>query len=412
MGFINDTLFYIVGLTIFCWYQTVIFEYASNILIDSITNKFIFALISVINSIIFIAYNLLGIPFYLFFPFITLVLFLEFKLISHSDYIQSLCGATIFGINIGVITLPVILGLSFFYEITPIEVVDGDNYSYSILTLMITSLISYLVLSLVRKAIDFKSIRRITMRSKYSVLLLVCTMIILMYLSLNISLIVTDVLTREHFIIAIVTTISIISIFFFIFVYSMNLLDAAMFKRYSDNAIKERDDILQIKQDLARKISKDDLTGVYNRKYITNYLEQLCHDKKSEFSVLFIDINGLKYINDTLGHDNGDILIIAIAKALENALRDEDVIGRLGGDEFIAILIDTVDPNLDVIVSRINENIEYENIKHDFLVSASIGGLYITKEAKELGVSYIMTEADKLMRINKQKFYEDREGGN
>lgn len=90
----------------------------------------------------------------------------------------------------------------------------------------------------------------------------------------------------------------------------------------------------------------DSLTKLPNRISLLEYLKVAiarARRKKTKMAVLFIDIDRFKTVNDTLGHDAGDQLIVEIAKRLQTCLRDEDSIHRFGGDEFVAILQDVQD---------------------------------------------------------------------
>lgn len=91
---------------------------------------------------------------------------------------------------------------------------------------------------------------------------------------------------------------------------------------------------------LAYQATHDDLTGLPNRAYvlarITDALTKEGRDALS--AVLFIDVDGLKFINDSLGHDAGDTMLQVAAQRLQQSVRAEDVVARLGGDEFVAML--------------------------------------------------------------------------
>jgi diguanylate cyclase (GGDEF)-like protein len=89
----------------------------------------------------------------------------------------------------------------------------------------------------------------------------------------------------------------------------------------------------------------DALTGLLNRQQALLHLEQVIHQanhQNAQGYIFFIDLDGFKAINDTYGHDIGDKLLVALAKRLQNSLRDSDLTARLGGDEFLVIL-----PTLD-----------------------------------------------------------------
>ena len=85
----------------------------------------------------------------------------------------------------------------------------------------------------------------------------------------------------------------------------------------------------------------DVLTGLYNRAYIQQALEFLDQDSNFPISVVAGDINGLKLVNDSFGHGEGDRLVVAISQILKKSTRESDVVGRVGGDEFYLILPNT-----------------------------------------------------------------------
>lgn len=105
----------------------------------------------------------------------------------------------------------------------------------------------------------------------------------------------------------------------------------------------------------------DDLTGMYNSRYlkyaITNAILK-CKDPGQSFSVLFIDVDHFKHINDQYGHLVGSEFLIAIARTIKNAVRSIDPVFRYGGDEFVVILQTTDVAGAKEIAERIRKNIE------------------------------------------------------
>lgn len=96
--------------------------------------------------------------------------------------------------------------------------------------------------------------------------------------------------------------------------------------------------------ELERLVACDTLTPLFNRRHFMEELDRWCwrtHRYGGQYGLLFIDVDNLKSVNDTLGHQVGDMLLIAIAKALLGAVRRSDLVARIGGDEF-AILMDNI----------------------------------------------------------------------
>ena len=93
-------------------------------------------------------------------------------------------------------------------------------------------------------------------------------------------------------------------------------------------------------EEIAFQASHDSLTGLPNRGLIIDRIEQLLHRHKrfgTEATVLFVDLDNFKAVNDTFGHSAGDDLLQAVAKRVGKVLRESDTLGRLGGDEFIVV---------------------------------------------------------------------------
>lgn len=82
----------------------------------------------------------------------------------------------------------------------------------------------------------------------------------------------------------------------------------------------------------------DNLTGLYNRTYFEQELQRLQEENCYPLAIIVCDIDGLKLINDTLGHEKGDVLLKSATQVIFSALRKQDVIARIGGDEFAILL--------------------------------------------------------------------------
>lgn len=122
----------------------------------------------------------------------------------------------------------------------------------------------------------------------------------------------------------------------------------------------------------------DALTGLPNRTLFQDRLQVvIAHAKRSEqlSALMFLDLDNFKSINDTLGHDVGDELLIQVASRLKELVRDMDTVARLGGDEFTIILVDTTIEGVEQVAKRIVEALSkpFDVRRHALFVTSSIG---------------------------------------
>lgn len=142
----------------------------------------------------------------------------------------------------------------------------------------------------------------------------------------------------------------------------------------------------------------DSMTGLYNRRYFVEERQRLDVRRNYPLCILCCDINGLKMVNDVFGHDVGDALIISIAQSLGQVCRDEDVLARSGGDEFIIAMPCITEEEAQEIVARLRQIFSQVNIR-GIEVSASLG--YGIKYNKEKALDEVIRQADKMMYSSK-----------
>ncbi|MGM0410790.1 MAG: PAS domain S-box protein, partial [Bacillota bacterium] len=145
-------------------------------------------------------------------------------------------------------------------------------------------------------------------------------------------------------------------------------------------------------------IYKDSLTGLYNRRFFEAEMERLDTKRQLPLSIIMGDLNGLKIINDSYGHEKGDQMLIETAKMLKEVLREEDILARHGGDEFTILLPKTSNEEAEKIVRRINNR--NKKIGKD-QIPISIGMGVATKNKDEENIKDILKEADNNMYKNK-----------
>ncbi len=168
--------------------------------------------------------------------------------------------------------------------------------------------------------------------------------------------------------------------------------------------VSVQQDITQQKraqQDLTLMSTHDALTGLYNRAFFDEEMARMERGREFPISVIMIDVDGLKIINDTKGHMSGDLLLKRVANVLVKSFRGDDIIARIGGDEFAILL-----PKADLAIAnqalkRIDRNVLENNMENaEFHLNVSCGA-----STAEIGqyLREVLKQADKNMYIEKNK---------
>jgi len=170
-----------------------------------------------------------------------------------------------------------------------------------------------------------------------------------------------------------------------------------------EHRVKERTIELQNAHDKMQAMANTDpLTGIYNRHYFNNYIEELKRDKRiTEFSLIMLDVDRFKYINDHYGHNIGDVVLVEVAELLSGGARGNDFVVRYGGDEFLIVLMDSDEIAITSYVDRIKNalikwNKNTEILDHDMEFSI---GCDVYKEGKH--IMDVIKMADERMYADK-----------
>ncbi len=153
-----------------------------------------------------------------------------------------------------------------------------------------------------------------------------------------------------------------------------------------------------IEEKIRYKSYHDELTGLHNRAYFNEKLEELNHEEYMPLSIILADLNGLKITNDTLGHKAGDQLLIKVSRILEETCREEDIIARIGGDEFVILLPNTTKEITREICDKI-KTVCKKSPKDPIKPSVGLG--YATKKNNSEPIDVVFKTAEDNMYHNK-----------
>ena len=151
-------------------------------------------------------------------------------------------------------------------------------------------------------------------------------------------------------------------------------------------------------QTYAENLYMDELSGLYNRRYLNAVLSERKFTKCKSLYGIMMDVNDFKYINDTYGHLEGDALLIAVADTLRTSVRSYDIVGRIGGDEFVVYLSNVTDrQNAMAVAEKLCQVIRgLSTMKKEWSnISASIGISFADHPDIKMEELYI--SADKAM---------------
>lgn len=185
-------------------------------------------------------------------------------------------------------------------------------------------------------------------------------------------------------------------------------------KQFEEELKQKNEELFRINQKLQQEVLErvqsekqlkylsfhDNLTGLFNRSFFAEEMQRLSSGRFLPITIVIADVDRLKLVNDKLGHQAGDRLIWRAAELLRSCFREGDVIARVGGDEFAAILPVTDIDAIERIVERIELSLN-DNTNSDVPLLISIGFAMNTDPATNLEELYL--QADTNMYLNKEK---------
>jgi len=167
-------------------------------------------------------------------------------------------------------------------------------------------------------------------------------------------------------------------------------------------ALRRRVVELEVSRTLAYR---DPLTGLWNRRYfderISEELDRARRNPSRRLSIMIIDVNDFKRLNDSLGHAEGDRALTWVAAFLKSHLRAHDVCCRIGGDEFAVILPEVGEDGCETLANRLREKLGWDGTLPAFAIGLSIGSATLPTDA--CTGEELMRAADRAMYRDKQR---------
>jgi diguanylate cyclase (GGDEF)-like protein len=162
---------------------------------------------------------------------------------------------------------------------------------------------------------------------------------------------------------------------------------------------------VRLEETLRRAAMHDEVTGLPNRRLVEEDVTRTLLDEYTALSVIFVDLDGFKAVNDRLGHAAGDALLREVGQRLRGVIRTTDVLGRFGGDEFIAVASVESDGDAAVLADRIRTAVAepYRELPADLRITASVGVVTVGNDGAPV--------MDQLIRAADHAMYEAKLAG-
>lgn len=177
----------------------------------------------------------------------------------------------------------------------------------------------------------------------------------------------------------------------------------AMLKQNNEDINKLNNELVEMNRILLQKANRDSLTNLYNHQYINKVLENLLEQEEKPpagICVMMLDIDYFKLVNDNYGHRAGDSILVSVCGIIESSVREQDYIGRYGGEEFLVVMPDISLMEAALIAEKIRSSIQACDFRwKELSVTISIGLARHTGEAAHV----LINKADKLLYQAKSK---------
>jgi diguanylate cyclase (GGDEF)-like protein len=161
----------------------------------------------------------------------------------------------------------------------------------------------------------------------------------------------------------------------------------------------------QARREVETMAITDPLTGLYNRRHLSErirdeFVRMRRHPRS--LSLVLVDLDGFKQVNDRFGHEAGDRVLVTVAQRLRTGLREVDIVARFGGDEFVVLLPETSAAQACLVSGRILQALSGQPIDEHGIVSATFGVATTDDEGSQIGQDELLRRADHALLCGKR----------
>ncbi|NFO09729.1 GGDEF domain-containing protein [Clostridium botulinum] len=376
-------------------YNLQMFFYSETIINRRFQGKNPYVIASIINLILIYLMLYLELPISMLYLTLIYILFIEFFILYDEKIGAIFFGSGTFILHITVLRMLVLSMFSIIFDCSVYGVIK--NKILYLFSIVISTLLLSIFLIVFKSIIKSENLKLIV-KNKYQLKYLNMSLLIK-----NIYIVIISMLYNRNSSNDVVS-VFILSTSIMILLVLYNLLNRtikiAVMDEYKRKSMDLENELIRNKESqkqLESIVFFDELTGVYNRRFAMLELEHLVNNDE-EFSICFIDIDGLKYVNDLLGHNEGDEYIKTIADIISSEFCGNDKVCRVGGDEFLVLLPHCNEKLALNKAKDLFDKVTYhsENIKKEYVLSISYGVTHGNVN-KDMSPTEIINLADKNM---------------
>lgn len=376
-------------------YNMQIFFYSETIINKRFKGKSLYIIICIINISWICLVENSKYPVSVIYLMLISILFIEFLMLYDHNIKVILFGSKNLFLNIVLLRMSILNIFSIIFKCNIYDIIE-NKYLYNISTIISIILLSA-ILFIFNKVVKVKNIK-LLLKNKEQLKYLNNSLTIM-----SIYTIITSMLYNKNtfntFISIVILATEVITCIFLCAILNRTLKIVVM-DEYKTKLIYLENELIKNKKN-QKKLEDiaftDELTGIFNRRCAMINLKNLVK-KSTCFSVCFVDIDGLKNVNDILGHNEGDKYIKTISNIIANEFYENESVCRIGGDEFLILLPNCDEKTALIKAKKLFDKVEHESkfTKKGYIMSMSYGVAYI-KEGEKLTPEEIIDKADKKM---------------